>query len=60
VVQQSELALKQSVSLASFTSYRVGGLADWFALPKTVEAIADSLAWAKQHELPITFLGAGL
>jgi len=59
VVQQSELALKQSVSLASFTSYRVGGLADWFALPKTVEAIADSLAWAKQHELPITFLGAG-
>ena len=59
MVQQSELALKQSVSLASFTSYRVGGLADWFALPKTVEAIANHLSWAKQHELPITFLGAG-
>ncbi|RZM79237.1 UDP-N-acetylmuramate dehydrogenase [Leptolyngbya iicbica] len=56
---QSDLTLKQGVSLASFTSYRVGGVADWFALPKTVEAIADNLSWAKQRDLPITFLGAG-
>ena len=59
MVQQSALPLKQSVSLASFTSYRVGGLADWFALPKTVEAISKHLLWANQHDLPITFLGAG-
>ena len=59
MVQQSELSLKQSVSIASFTSYRVGGAADWFALPKTMREISTHLVWANQQELPITFLGAG-
>ncbi len=59
MVQQSESSLKQSVSIASFTSYRVGGAADWFALPKTMSEISTHLVWAKQQELPITFLGAG-
>ena len=59
VVRQPEFSLKQSVSLASFTSYRVGGVADWLALPKTPDEIADSLSWAQANELPVTFLGAG-
>ncbi|NEQ48166.1 MAG: UDP-N-acetylmuramate dehydrogenase [Leptolyngbya sp. SIOISBB] len=59
VVRQPEFSLKQSVSLASFTSYRVGGVADWLALPKTPGEIAESLSWAQENELPVTFLGAG-
>lgn len=59
VVRQPKFPLKQRVSLASYTSYRVGGVADWFALPKTPEAVAANLAWANEHDLPFTFLGAG-
>ncbi|MEM6836925.1 MAG: UDP-N-acetylmuramate dehydrogenase [Cyanobacteria bacterium P01_C01_bin.120] len=59
MVQQLKFPLKQNVSLASFTSYRVGGVADWFVLPKTSEAVIASLAWASERELPITFLGGG-
>jgi len=59
VVGQPKFPLKQRVSLASFTSYRVGGCADWFALPKTPEAVIEQLVWAHENELPVTFLGAG-
>jgi len=50
---------KPQVNLAAYTSYRVGGMADWFALPKTVDDLAHSLRWANQRGLPITLLGAG-
>ncbi|MDB9528513.1 UDP-N-acetylmuramate dehydrogenase [Oscillatoria sp. CS-180] len=51
--------LQQQVSLSAFTSYRVGGVADWFSLPKTPIDILASLQWAQQKGLPITLLGAG-
>lgn len=59
VVGQPKFPLRQQVSLAKFTSYRVGGTADWLALPKTSDAVADHVLWATTHDLPITFLGAG-
>lgn len=52
-------SLQQQISLANFTSYRVGGQADWFALPRTVEEAAASLQWANDESLPIILLGAG-
>ena len=51
--------LKQDVSLASYTSYRVGGQAEWFVMPKTVGQLTSSLRWAMHQRLPITMLGAG-
>jgi len=59
VVGPLKFPLKPQVSLASYTSYRVGGTADWLALPKTPDAAVHSLVWAHERELPITFLGAG-
>lgn len=59
VVGQPKFPLRQRVSLANFTSYRVGGSADWFALPKTPAAVVESLRWADAEGLPVTFLGAG-
>lgn len=59
VVAQAMFPLKQQVPLAAFTSYRVGGIADWFALPKTPVEVIASLQWAADEALPITFLGAG-
>ncbi|MGF1460331.1 MAG: UDP-N-acetylmuramate dehydrogenase [Leptolyngbyaceae cyanobacterium] len=59
VVVQPKFPVKQQISLADFTSYRVGGTADWFALPKTPDAVVETLKWAGQSDLPVTFLGAG-
>lgn len=59
VVAELKFPLKQRVTLAAFTSYRVGGTADWFTLPKTPEQVVASLQWAAAASLPTTFLGAG-
>lgn len=51
--------IRSQVSLSSYTSYRVGGYAEWFALPRTPEQLAQILQWAEAEGLPITLLGAG-
>ncbi len=51
--------LKRSVPLANYTSYRVGGAAEWFSLPQTPDELSRALQWAAHHSLPITVLGAG-
>jgi UDP-N-acetylmuramate dehydrogenase len=51
--------IKPQVSLAPLTSFRVGGAAEWYVAPRTVEDLATSVAWAEARQLPITILGAG-
>ncbi|MEM8545250.1 MAG: UDP-N-acetylmuramate dehydrogenase [Cyanobacteria bacterium P01_H01_bin.119] len=50
---------RSGVSLAQYTSLRVGGSAEWFATPRTTADLQSSLDWARAESLPITFLGAG-
>ena len=45
--------------LASLTSFRVGGPAEWYVAPKNVELLKASLQWAKSEGLPIMLLGSG-
>jgi UDP-N-acetylmuramate dehydrogenase len=51
--------LEPQVSLARYTSYRVGGTAEWFTTPRTVDHMAVGLNWADDQGIPITLLGAG-
>lgn len=51
--------IKSRVPLANLTSYRVGGLAEWYVAPRNLTDLHTSLAWAKTEGLPITILGAG-
>jgi len=51
--------IHSSISLASLTSWKVGGLAQWYAAPKSVEALEKCLAWASRAGEPVTLLGAG-
>jgi len=37
----------------------VGGPAEWFVAPQTLEELQESFAWANQAGLPVTLLGAG-
>ena len=51
--------LQAQVSLADFTSFRVGGLAEWYVEPESLEELQICLAWAGGQGLPMYFLGAG-
>lgn len=51
--------LKPQVSLQSLTTFRVGGPAEWLALPQHQDEFAQVLDWAIAAGLPITPLGAG-
>ena len=51
--------IKPDVSLAPMTSYRVGGVAEWFVAPRQLADLYASVAYAQAKQLPITILGAG-
>jgi UDP-N-acetylmuramate dehydrogenase len=54
-----DLQIRPQVSLANFTTWRVGGTAEWLVEPTTLEQTQAAIAWAQQQHLPVTFLGAG-
>ncbi|WOD41342.1 UDP-N-acetylmuramate dehydrogenase [Nodosilinea sp. E11] len=47
------------MSLQSLTTFRVGGLAEWLAMPRHLSEFEAVLAWAIAANLTITPLGAG-
>ena len=55
----TDCVIKSQVSLAAYTSYRVGGPAQWCAAPQNIEGLQASIKYAKTHDLPVTILGAG-
>jgi UDP-N-acetylmuramate dehydrogenase len=55
----NDCAIKPQASLSAFTSYRVGGAADFYVAPRNLEALQASLKYAKERALKVTTLGAG-
>ncbi len=55
----TDCAIKPQVTLAGYTSYRVGGPAQWYVAPRNITGLEASIKYAQQQELPITILGAG-
>jgi UDP-N-acetylmuramate dehydrogenase len=51
--------LRQAVALHPFTTWKVGGNADWFAEPGDREDLIALAAWAQQQTLPLRCIGAG-
>ncbi len=51
--------VKSLVPLATLTSFRVGGPAQWYVAPRNLEALQASFEWAKTEGLAVTLLGAG-
>jgi len=52
-------ALQRNISLASYTTLRIGGPAAYFAEPASEEELSRFLAWAKREELPFFIFGNG-
>ena len=51
--------IRFAVSLKGLTTWKVGGLAQWYLEPRTLVETQTGLAWARQNDLPITIIGAG-
>ncbi len=49
----------RNVNLAEYTSWWIGGPAEYFCLPKTIVELQEALLYAKTNQLPITILGGG-
>jgi UDP-N-acetylmuramate dehydrogenase len=47
------------MSLTEYTSFKVGGPAEWFVAPQNLVELQESYAWAQGRGLPVTLLGAG-
>lgn len=53
------LEIQERVQLANYTTWRVGGFADYFCLPVNVEQVQEALRWAEQKKVAVTVLGGG-
>lgn len=53
------IKIDEKVKLAPFTSWLVGGPADYFALPKTIEDIIELQSWSQKKNIPQSILGGG-
>ena len=51
--------LRGAVSLADFTTWKVGGPAQWFCEPETNDQVIGLARWARRQGLPLQLIGAG-
>lgn len=55
----TDCLIKPQVPLATLTSFRVGGPAEWYVAPKTIKELQACFEWASSQNVPVTLLGAG-
>lgn len=58
-IQDTVEGIRSDVVLAPYTTFRVGGRAEWYCEPQSIEELQRDLQWAKETSLSVTFLGAG-
>lgn len=51
--------LQPNVTLANFTSYRVGGEAQWYVEPRSSDDLSAIFEWWQTQDISLTLLGAG-
>jgi UDP-N-acetylmuramate dehydrogenase len=52
-------SLRQCVGLDEFTTWKVGGRAEWFAEPAHPDEVQALVGWSAQNRLPLHCIGAG-
>lgn len=57
MIRPSEILEK--VELKPYTSWLIGGAADYFVLPENEDQLKRAWSWALQNKIPVTFLGGG-
>lgn len=55
----SKIPFQNDFPLFEYTTFRIGGNADYFATPKTAEDLALLQRWLNEREIPVFILGGG-
>jgi len=53
------IQLKKNISLSNFTTWKIGGPAEWIAQPKNIEEIKYLINWTNKKKIPCNIIGAG-
>lgn len=53
------LSIQRQIILAPWTSWRVGGAAEYLFSPQSVDEVDQALGWAQEHRLDVQVLGGG-
>ncbi|MBE9031074.1 UDP-N-acetylmuramate dehydrogenase [filamentous cyanobacterium LEGE 11480] len=59
IVLDENCVIKPQIAFTRLTSFQVGGAAEWFIAPRTLEQLQMSLQWAASEGVPVTMLGRG-
>lgn len=59
ICEQKGLEIKQDHILKDYTTFRIGGRADYFAIPKSEEELKQFLSICKEYAIPYFVLGHG-
>ena len=51
--------IEENKELAPFSSWRVGGSAEYYAAPESLEELKECQRWAQESKQPVTVLGSG-
>jgi UDP-N-acetylmuramate dehydrogenase len=51
--------IEPQTSLAEYTTYRVGGSAEWYTAPRDRAGLYAAFEWLQKEQMPLTVLGAG-
>lgn len=53
------MKILENVSLAPFTTYQIGGPADYFVEAASAEEVTEALEWAGERDMPVFVFGGG-
>jgi len=53
------MSIQQNISLANFTTWKVGGPAQWLAEPNTIKELKELIDWTKEKKIQCQVIGAG-
>ena len=53
------LEIKKNISLAQYTTLKIGQAAEFFSIIKTKEDLLEAIIWAKNNKKEIFVLGGG-
>ncbi len=53
------IRIRKNVSLAPYTTFRIGGQAQYFVIVRSKENLLEAIAWAREAKQPIFVLGGG-
>lgn len=54
-----ENRIKKNISLASFTTFKIGGFAEYFFEVEKREDLGEIVTWAKEKDVRVSFVGGG-